>query len=56
VKGDAKPAKASCVAMSVDDAGVGTYRCIVDYDDDSRLSYQVTMGADGKWVSDSGTN
>ena len=51
-----KAASAMCTPSSVDPAGVGTYRCMVDFTDNNRSSFVVTTGADGSWVTDSGTN
>ncbi len=52
----AKPSDATCTAGTVDDNGAGTYRCMIDFADNSRASYVVTTDAAGKWVTDSGGN
>jgi hypothetical protein len=45
---------ATCTAVTVDDKGAGLYRCMIDFADDSRMSYGVSVDADGKWVTDGG--
>lgn len=48
----AKAVDATCTPDTVDENGVGKYRCMIDFADKSRASYVVTVGADGKWVTD----
>ncbi|GGQ83915.1 hypothetical protein [Couchioplanes azureus] len=45
---------ASCAAANVDDDGTGTYRCLIDFKDGDRVSYQVTVDSRGNWVTDNG--
>ncbi|BCJ47074.1 hypothetical protein GCM10010168_34060 [Actinoplanes ianthinogenes] len=47
-----KPAAAKCAPQNVDPNGVGTWRCTVDFKGKKRMAYQVTVGADGGWVTD----
>jgi hypothetical protein len=48
--------KATCTASQVDPDGVGTYRCMIDFADQSRQSYVVTVDSSGNWITDSGGN
>jgi len=45
---------AYCSADSVDSYGAGTYQCVVDFGDDARRAYEVTVEANGKWVANPG--
>lgn len=50
----ATPKAATCAALQVDSDGAGTYRCMVDFAEGVRTSYEVTVSPDGTWVTDSG--
>lgn len=43
---------ALCTAGDVDADGAGAYRCLVDFGDGQRQSYEVTVDANGRWVTD----
>jgi hypothetical protein len=52
---DAGPAtvtQALCTPSSVDSDGAGIYRCMVDFGDGTRTSYEVTVDAGGTWVTE----
>jgi hypothetical protein len=46
---------ATCTPAEVTANGAGTYRCMIDFSDGDRQSFAVTVGPDGKWVTDSGS-
>jgi hypothetical protein len=50
---DSKPTSATCAPISVDESGVGAWRCMVDFGKD-REGFQVSVGADGRWVTSRG--
>jgi hypothetical protein len=42
---------ADCVTIDVTSRGVGMYQCVVDFTDGARQSCAVTVGSDGRWVT-----
>lgn len=42
---------ATCIEDSVDPLGVGTYACLVRYDDGADLPYRITVSGDGTWAA-----
>jgi hypothetical protein len=42
---------ATCVKVSVSDEGAGSYKCMVDFKDNTRESFTVTVSPDGSWVT-----
>jgi len=42
---------ATCTPGVVDNAGAGTYTCMINFAGNGSVNYQVTLDTDGKWVA-----
>ncbi|MFG1927678.1 hypothetical protein [Cryptosporangium sp. NPDC048952] len=42
---------ATCIEDTVDPLGVGTYACLVRFDDGADLPYRITVSNDGSWAA-----
>jgi hypothetical protein len=49
-----KPTDATCAPKSVNDAGAGTWNCTIEFGAKNRQGFEVTVAADGRWVTSRG--
>jgi hypothetical protein len=47
----AEVAAATCSAASVDEQGVGSYQCVIDFASGQRQSQNIIVDASGAWVT-----
>jgi hypothetical protein len=49
-----KASAATCTAFKVDGDGAGSYRCMIDFSNKTRQTFEVTVDGTGRWVTNGG--